>query len=95
MHLRSIEIGIQLERLLQPKLVKSQSQTLSRTLIQMESHNTNIRESLRTATTPAQRRAFKTKKCVMKKTVNNLYSQRRCHSQYNVKVSIVASSKLD
>jgi hypothetical protein len=52
--------------------------------------------NLRSMTRPAQRRACERKKLSCQtKTVNNLwsqgYSQRLCHSQYNVKLSIITS----
>ncbi len=53
-------------------------------------------ESLRSTTRPTQRRALETKKFAKQnKTMNNLwsrgYSQRRCHSQRNVKLRIITS----
>ena len=52
-----------------------------------------------TTTRPARRRAFQTKKFVMlTETVNNscsqVYSQRRCHAQHNVKPAAHESNLL-
>lgn len=63
--------------------------------VKMEICWSKVLQKLRSTDAAAKRQAFKTKKKT--KTVNNLcshgYSQWRCHSQYNVKLGIIAPFK--